>query len=134
MTSLAVSTERRIQALDLTDRLLARSWPDGVLLLSLVHTTAALLIGEADPEMLEDYERVATEFFAPWEPFKHHRNDNPNAAAHLFSSLAGTHLPLPVRDGRLALGSYQRVVLLELDGPKPRRIELASIPTQPIMG
>jgi secondary thiamine-phosphate synthase enzyme len=134
MRTLTVESTRAIEAVDLTDRLLPERWPDGLLLLSVPHTTAALIVGEADPEMLEDYERVARDLFAPWEPFRHHKNDNPNAAAHLVSSLAGTQLLLPVRDGHLALGTYQRVVLLELDGPKSRRVELASIATQPLEG
>jgi secondary thiamine-phosphate synthase enzyme len=130
MSHLTVATERSIQAIDLTDRLTDRRWPDGVLLLSVPHTTAALIIGEADPEMLQDYERVARDWFAPWEPFKHHKNDNPNAAAHLVSSLAGTQLVLRVTDGALVLGTYQRIVLLELDGPKARRVDMVSLPTQ----
>lgn len=127
MHAIHVATERAIQAVDLTDRLVEARWPDGFLLLSVPHTTAALILGEADPEMLDDYERVARELFAPWEPFKHHRNDNPNAAAHLVSSLAGTQLLLPVQDGRLALGTYQRIVFLELDGPKARSIHVGSV-------
>ncbi len=132
MTGLVVQSDRAIQAIDLTDHLLDRTWPDGLLLLSVPHTTAALILGEADTDMLDDYERVAAALFAPWEPFKHHKNDNPNAAAHLVSSIAGTQLLLPVRDGRLSLGTYQRIVFLELDGPKSRRVDLASVAVQPL--
>jgi secondary thiamine-phosphate synthase enzyme len=130
MNVLTVATTRAVEAIDLTDRLVPARWPDGLLLLSVPHTTAALIIGEADPEMLEDYERVARDLFAPWEPFRHHRNDNPNAAAHLLSSLAGTQLLLPVQEGHLVLGTYQRIVFLELDGPKTRRVGLTSVATQ----
>ena len=130
MNELTVTTTRAVEAIDLTDRLVTERWPDGLLLLSVPHTTAALIIGEADPEMLEDYERVARDLFVPWEPFRHHRNDNPNAAAHLLSSLAGTQLLLPVQDGELTLGTYQRVVFLELDGPKTRRVDLAIVATR----
>jgi secondary thiamine-phosphate synthase enzyme len=127
MSDLVVRSDRRIQAIDVTDALAAVRWPEGFALLTVPHTTAALVIGEADEEMLADYERVAVELFAPFEPFSHHRNDNPNAAAHLLSSLAGTQLVVPVRDGALDLGTWQRIVLLELDGPKERRIRLASL-------
>jgi secondary thiamine-phosphate synthase enzyme len=134
MSGLVIETTRKVEAIDLTDRLTGRTYPDGVLLVSTSHTTAALIIGEADDEMLEDYERVARDLFASWEPFRHHRNDNPNAAAHLVSSIAGTQVLLPIRDGVLQLGTWQRVLLLELDGPKSRRVDLTSIPGQSLEG
>ena len=134
MSGLAVETTRKVEAIDITDQLTGRDYPDGLLLVSTGHTTAALIVGEADTEMLEDYERVARDLFATWEPFRHHRNDNPNAAAHLVSSIAGTQLLLPVRDGALVLGAWQRVLLLELDGPKTRRVDLTAIPGQPVGG
>jgi secondary thiamine-phosphate synthase enzyme len=132
MSALTVATERPIQAIDITDRLLVRRWPDGLVLLSVPHTTAALILGEADAGMLEDYERVAGALFAPFEPFRHGRNDNPNAGAHLISSMAGTQLLLPVVQGRLVLGTWQRVVLLELDGPRSRRVDFASLAARPL--
>lgn len=128
MIALQVRTEARIQALDVTDLVTERAWPDGLLWLSCPHTTAALVIGEADEDMLRDYERLAGELFEPYQPFRHHKNDNPNAAAHLLSSIAGTQLLLPIHSGRLVLGTFQRIVFLELDGPKPRQVRLASIP------
>jgi secondary thiamine-phosphate synthase enzyme len=129
---LEVQTERRVQALDVTDQIGAHAWPDGWLILSVPHTTAALIIGENDPEMLEDYERVAVELPAPYEPFKHHRNDNPNAAAHVISSFAGTQLMLPVVEGELVLGTWQRIIFIELDGPKTRSILCGSAAMQPL--
>ena len=129
MIEFEVLTSARVEAVDLTDRIVGREWPNGLLWVSCPHTTVALVIGEADADMLADYERIAADLFAPFEPFRHHRNDNPNAAAHLVSSLAGTQLLVAVTDGRVDLGAYQRIVLIELDGPKPRRIRLASIPT-----
>ena len=79
--------------------------------------------------MLADIEKAAGRLLAPIEPFAHHRNDKPNAAAHLFSGLAGTQLLVPVRDGKMQLGSYQRIVFVELDGPRERRtIRIAHLP------
>lgn len=127
MRRIDIQTERAIQALDVTDRVTEQSWPDGYLLLSVPHTTAALIVGENDPEMLEDYERVAAGLPAPFEPFKHHRNDNPNAAAHVISSFAGTQLIFPVEEGRIVLGAWQRIILVELDGPKQRTIMAGSL-------
>jgi len=132
MKRIQIDSERSVQALDVTDLISAEAWPDGWLILSVPHTTAALIIGENDPEMLEDYEKVAVGIPAPFEPFKHHRNDNPNAAAHIISSFAGTQLTIPVEDGQLVLGKWQRVIFIELDGPKTRTIMCGSIAAQPL--
>lgn len=132
MSGFTVESTRKVEAIDITDRLTARRLPDGLLLVSTSHTTAALIIGEADEGMLEDYERVARDLFASWEPFRHRRNDNPNAAAHLVSSIAGTQVLLPVKAGQVVLGTWQRVLLLELDGPKARRVDLTAIPAGPV--
>jgi secondary thiamine-phosphate synthase enzyme len=124
---LRIESARRIEARDVTDLLLAQVLPDGFAWCATQHTTAALLVCEGDPDMLLDIERTAEGLFAPFEPFLHRRNNNPNAAAHLVSSTFGTQLVFPVVDGRIQLGPWQRVVFLELDGPRERRILVASM-------
>ena len=124
---LRIESARRIEARDVTDLLLAEVLPDGFAWCATQHTTAALLVCEGDPDMLLDIERTAEGLFAPFEPFQHRRNNNPNAAAHLVSSTFGTQLVFPVVDGRIQLGPWQRVVFLELDGPRERRILVASM-------
>jgi secondary thiamine-phosphate synthase enzyme len=122
---LEIVSSARIQARDVTDLVQehARADGDGFLWASCPHTTAALLLCESDPEMLRDLERCAVDLLRPLEPFQHNKNNNPNAAAHLFSSLMGTQLLLPF-EGRVVLGTYQRIVFLELDGPRTRRVQL----------
>jgi secondary thiamine-phosphate synthase enzyme len=120
-------TGRKIEAIDLTDRLAALDLPDGFAWISIPHTTGGLILCEADPEMLADIERVAAELLAPFEPFRHRKNDNPNAAAHLLSSLFGSQLILPVMDGRIQLGTYQRILFVELDGPRQRQVRVGSL-------
>ena len=122
-----IESARRIEARDVTDLLLAQVLPDGFAWCATQHTTAALLVCEGDPDMLLDIERTAEGLFAPFEPFGHRRNNNPNAAAHLVSSTFGTQLVFPVVDGRIQLGPWQRVVFLELDGPRQRTILVGSL-------
>lgn len=130
MVTLMIQTTRPVQAVDITDQVIRNELelPDlGLLWAAVPHTTAALLISEVDADLLADLERFASTWLTPFEPFTHRKNDNPNAAAHLTSALAGTQLLLPVRDGKVSLGRYQRIVLLELDGPKDRTVELAPV-------
>ena len=127
---LKLASTRRRQALDITHLFAARRWPDGVLLASVEHTTAALFLGESGSEMFEDYERVAARLVADGGPFRHETWNPGNAQAHVLSSFLGTQLLLPVNDGRLDLGTWQRVIFLELDGPRRRSIAVASVATQ----
>ena len=132
MRRIELTTTRAIEAIDVTELVTALDWPDGWLILNVPHTTAALIIGENDTEMLADYEKVAAQLPAPFEPFKHHRNDNPNAAAHVISSFSGTQLLLPVEAGAVVLGTWQRLIFIELDGPKTRTIMAGSAAAQPV--
>ena len=130
MLRFEVATSRARQAIDITHLFTARSWPDGVLLVSVEHTTAALFLGESGSEMFADYERVATRWVAQQGPFEHETWNPGNAEAHVMSSFIGTQLLLPISDGRLDVGTWQRVILLELDGPRRRSIAVLSLPAQ----
>jgi secondary thiamine-phosphate synthase enzyme len=126
---LELTTRREREAIDVTDRVASLAHPDGFAWIACPHTTCALILCEADTDMLADIEKAAGQLLAPIGPFAHHRNNNPNAAAHLWSALAGTQLLIPVRDGEMQLGSYQRIVFVELDGPRERRtILIAYLP------
>ena len=81
-----------------------------------------LIINEDDAELRVDIANTAAHLLDDLEPFTHARKGNPNAAAHIFSALAGASLTLAVEGGRLALGTYQNVLLIELDGPKTREL------------
>ena len=122
---LQIVTTRKVEAVDVTDLIPRVS--GRLVWIGAPHTTVALVVCEADDAMLLDLERAAVELFAPMEPFAHARNGNRNAAAHLVSAMAGAGVVLPVADGHLSLGRWQRLILLELDGPKTRELIVQSI-------
>lgn len=126
MTEITVQTTRSREAIDITD-LIEGSVAEGLWLASVPHTTSGLVLSEADDDLLRDLERTATELLAPLEPYRHAKNNNPNAAAHLFASLLGSQLLLPVQGGHLTLGTHQRVVFVELDGPRTRTVRLIRV-------
>jgi len=83
------------------------------------HTTAALVVNEnADPDVARDL-LAAYEAMVPGVRFAHAEG---NSDAHLLSTLLGCSLTLPVRSGRLRLGTWQGVFFVELDGPRTRRV------------
>ncbi|MCA9908672.1 MAG: secondary thiamine-phosphate synthase enzyme YjbQ [Anaerolineae bacterium] len=119
-----IRTAHKIEVLNVTQQIadLVRGVEDGLAYISVPHTTAALIINEDDAELRVDIANTAAHLLDDLEPFTHARKGNPNAAAHIFSALAGASLTLAVEGGRLALGTYQNVLLIELDGPKTREL------------
>jgi len=87
----------------------------GLLHVFLCHTSASLLISEnADPDVLRDLETVISRIAPDGDPAYLHSLEGPDdMAAHVRSVLTLTELSLPVRDGRLALGTWQGVFLWE---------------------
>jgi secondary thiamine-phosphate synthase enzyme len=92
---------------------------DGFCLISTPHTTAAIAINEnADPDVPSDLIR-ALRAMVPQVRFDHGEG---NSDAHLLSALIGPSELLPLRGGKLALGTWQGIYLVELDGPRRRTV------------
>ena len=136
MLELKIKTQKKTQGIDITGNVneALPAGTDGVLFMFCPHTTVALTIGESEQDLLGDLERTATRLLEGCRPFRHARKGNPNAPAHLFGGLMGASGLAPVEDGRLSLGTHQSVILLELDGPKERRVWLQLIKQDVIDG
>jgi secondary thiamine-phosphate synthase enzyme len=99
---------------------------DGMLSLFLAHTSASLCVQEnADPDVLFDL-MTALRGFAPESGTYRHNSEGPDdMPAHIKTMLTATSLTLPVRKGRLALGTWQEIYLIEhRTAPHRRRAEL----------
>jgi len=93
------------------------------------HTTTALVLNENEERLLRDIEAFFLGLAPPDRPWLHNDlhlrqgipPDEPrNAHAHLIAMLLGNQLSLPVVEGRLGIGRWQSVLLVELDGPRRR--------------
>ncbi|MBS7288826.1 MAG: secondary thiamine-phosphate synthase enzyme YjbQ [Candidatus Freyarchaeota archaeon] len=119
-----VRSGKRVEVRDITREVQARleeaGIVDGVLFLFSLHTTNALTLNEGEPGLMEDLKRWVEEAFARPD-YQHDRIDR-NAAAHVAASITGNSLTLPVEEGRIALGAWQRILHLELDGPRTRTL------------
>ena len=106
-----IRTAHKIEVLNVTQQIadLVRGVEDGLAYISVPHTTAALIINEDDAELRVDIANTAAHLLDDLEPFTHARKGNPNAAAHIFSALAGASLTLAVEGGRLD-GTYAAIV------------------------
>ncbi len=126
---LPVSTSQAREIIDLTDKVTAivQGFADGIVLVSAPHTTVALFLSELDSQLAEDYLRIADRLFEGARPFRHARNNNPNTEAHVLSAMFGTSVTITVAGGKLQLGTYQRIIFFELDGPKERTVRVAHV-------
>ena len=96
---------------------------DGVCNLSTQHTTCALTILTNEEGIAEDLLTVLHGLVPQAATYVHDSADH--VRAHVLSALVGPSVSVPVRDGRPALGRYQRIVLLEFEGPRERTIEVS---------
>jgi len=126
METLRIKTDRLKQIVDLTDGLndvIARKkMREGVCCLFLAHTTAALTTGEMGEGTEEDLLDVV-EAVIPKLDFRH-AHDPSHAWSHMAASLLGPSLTIPVSGGTLVLGTWQSVLLVELDGPRQRDVHV----------
>ncbi len=126
---MAVKTRRRDELIDLTAEINREIQSAGVRTglchLSVLHTTAAIVVNEAEPGLREDFLRTMTRL-VPVDPSYAHPDGSGHA--HIKAALLGSAQTLQIRDGRLHLGPWQSVFLAEFDGPRERQIALCLIP------
>ncbi|TMF10413.1 MAG: YjbQ family protein [Chloroflexi bacterium] len=122
-----VRTRRRAELVDITERVaeaVARSGiAEGTCHVFVPHTTAGVTINEgADPDVAADIESHMTELVPKEAAYEHAEG---NSDSHIKTVLVGPSCTAPVRDGKLALGTWQAIFLCEWDGPRTRRVEVA---------
>ena len=124
---LHIATTQKRQIIDITDQVAQKLDGDGLVNVFVKHTTAAITTADLDPGTDEDYLRSLDAMTpnAHWQ----HPHDPSHFPDHFWSTVIGTSLSIPFTDGRLDLGSWQRIILVELDGPRERIIRLTIINT-----
>ena len=128
---LQISTTSRKQVVDLTDRIEAMirkaKMHEGLCSLFITHTTAALTTGEIGEGTEDDFLQVVEQMI-PRIQFRH-AHDPKHAWSHMASSILGPSLTIPVSAGKLVLGTWQSVILVELDGPRERDVHVTFMPS-----
>lgn len=123
--SIQIKTRRRFEVLDVTrevaEVVAAAAVGEGVCTVFVRHATAAIVINEnADPGFRTDLLTALDKLF-PQGVWEHDKVDD-NGAAHLKAAVLGPSEAIPVRDGRLLLGTWQGIALVECDGPRTREV------------
>jgi secondary thiamine-phosphate synthase enzyme len=122
MRRLKIITDQNRQVLDITDKVLNLIEGNALACLVFVaHTTCAITTADIDLDLLD----------AVWEMIPklnyRHPHDPSHVPAHLASSIIGPSVTVPVENGKLILGTWQRIILVELDGPRERQLVITSL-------
>ena len=131
MTELRIRTSVKREMVDLTARvteIVAQSGVgDGLCNIYVPHATAAIVVNENDdPNVCVDVLDLLDRLI-PAGVWRHDKVDG-NAASHIQATILGPSETIPIRGGRLLLGTWQAVMLVELDGPRDRRIVVTTLP------
>jgi len=128
---LTVRTTTRLELLNLTARVQEAvadaQIREGLVLVSSLHTTLALMVNEWQEALLEDIRNMLGTVVPADREYRHndprHSDcDRKNAHAHLQATLLGHSLSFGVSGGRLVLGQFQAIIAAELDGPRERQV------------
>jgi secondary thiamine-phosphate synthase enzyme len=120
-----LSTTRDRECIDLTRQvadIVARSGvSQGICQVYSLHATASIIVNEnADPNIGVDL-LTALESAVPRHAGWLHDKIDDNAQSHILASILGASETIPVEDGKLLLGTWQAIMLVELDGPRDAR-------------
>jgi secondary thiamine-phosphate synthase enzyme len=136
--TISVVTREDTEFVDLTPALVALVQSlgvrEGVLTVQTRHTTTGVMINEHEPLLLED-QKAMFERLVPAGPYEHDDferrtvnltpDERVNGHAHCRAALLRTSESLPIVNGALTLGRWQRVFLVEFDGPRRREVSVA---------
>ena len=129
MQKFTVQTRANKQVIDITnelnDLIKQQGFSDGLCNVFILHTTAALSTADLDPgtdlDMLDAFTTMIPDL-----NYRHPHNPA-HAPDHILGTMLGPSVTVPVEGGRLVLGTWQRVVLFEFDGPRKRQLVLSLI-------
>jgi secondary thiamine-phosphate synthase enzyme len=129
MQRFSVRTSRRVEMIDITDRVqtaLAESGlRDGVCTVFVPHTTAGVTINEnADPSVVRD---ILATLSSLVPDSAHYTHSDGNSDAHIKASMMGFSVQVIVESGRLQLGTWQGIYFCEFDGPRSRQVWVTGV-------
>jgi secondary thiamine-phosphate synthase enzyme len=95
---------------------------EGMILVSAMHITAGVYVNDHESGLIEDIDEWL-EKLAPFrEDYQHHQTGENNGDSHLKSMIVHHQVIVPVTNGKLDLGPWQRIFYAEFDGQRPKRL------------
>ena len=142
--TLKVRSEPSPEFIDITDEveefIESSGVLNGIVVVFSKHTTAAIVIQEDEPLLLDDFRNLLDSIASSDAKYSHndfdvrtvhmHDNECPNGHSHCQHLTLGSSESVPVIDGKMALGEWQRVFMVELDGEKAQQIGYREVVVQ----
>jgi secondary thiamine-phosphate synthase enzyme len=122
------NTKARQEIIDVSDAVAEQVRESGVregfVLVSAMHITASVFVNDHESGLWQDILEWLERTVAPWDPgrYQHNQTGEDNAAAHLRSLTIGHEVLVPITEGKLDLGPWQRVFYGEWDGQRRKRL------------
>lgn len=127
--TITLSSKNRYELIDITAQVESvvneSKIKDGVCLVFVPHSTAAIILTENEAGLKNDWLAVLKKLVEGFD-FAHNRIDD-NADSHILSGLLGQGKVLPIENNHLVRGTWQQIFLVELDGPRTRRVTITII-------
>ncbi len=125
--SVVFETHKGIEFIDLSEKIISvvvkSGITNGIVCVYGLHTTGAIIINEYDEDLLKDIRNLIEEVVPSKKSYEH-----VNAPSHLMSCLFDPSKVIPVKDGKLGLGTYQRIIWVEVERlPRTRTVHLTII-------
>ena len=131
MHEITLRTEKKSQLVDITELVRAALGDlDGAsaALVYVPHTTAGVTINEhADPAVARDFEAALERIVSEEWPWQHVEEGEENAPTHIRAAFMGSDVLVPIRNGTLALGTWQGIFFCEFDGPRTRKVYVTTL-------
>ena len=119
--SLKINTNKNFEIMDITSQINELiDIEEGIISIFSKHSTSAIVVNENESGLLSDLEFMLDNLVSDKFSYQHDRIDD-NARSHLKSFLLSSSECLPVKNGKLDLGTWQSVFFIELDGPRRAR-------------
>ncbi len=129
MIEIGISSHKKIELIDITEKVQKEiekaAIQEGVVFIFSLHTTSSIFITENEEGLKKDWMQFFKKITSGIEYYHDHLDGN--APSHIFAGILGQGKMVPIKDGRLVLGTWQRIFLAELDGPRHRKIVLQFI-------
>lgn len=123
-----IETKKRQEILDITDEVAAQvrvsGIQEGFVLVSAMHISASVFVNDHESGLWKDILTWLEGTIAPWDPprYRHNETGEDNAAAHLWSLTIGHEVIVPITEGNLDFGPWQRIFYGEWDGQRRKRV------------
>ena len=124
MEEIVIRTVKEREIIDITREVQSvvreKEIREGVCSLFVLHTTVALTTADLDPGTADDF-LDAFEALIPKLQYRHPHNPG-HVKDHIMATILGASLTVPIEKGELMLGAWQKIILVELGGPRERNI------------